>query len=96
MGGVRDIKDKLARERTVDLEKVLKAYTLSVIAFKHKAKIIDALNAGYDILNNAIEQQVNNAGEPIKDNFGCSLSKNDSMQVYSVVLSSEFCYTPVF
>jgi len=71
----REIKDQVANERSNDLEKLVKAYSLMAIGFKHKAKIEDAMSITQGIINNALEQETNNAGEVINDQYGDPISK---------------------
>lgn len=66
----KQIEDEISKEKSFDLEGILKVYSLAVLKYKHRAMIEDSMAAVHSIINNSIEQQLTNAGEPIKDKWG--------------------------
>lgn len=66
----KEIQEQLSEDRSFNLEAILKIYSMAAIEYKYKAKIEDSMNIAYSILNNAMEQQLTNAGEDIKDQYG--------------------------
>jgi uncharacterized protein with PIN domain len=71
----KEIQEQLSEDRSFNLEAILKIYSMAAVSYKHKAKIEDAMNIAYSILNNAVEQQTTNAGEDIRDQYGKPISK---------------------
>jgi len=66
----KDAQNDLAKEKTMDLGKVLRVYTAGVLAYKHKSRIEDAMNVANMVIDNAIEQQVNGADKSLIDEYG--------------------------
>jgi len=66
----KEIQDELSGDRSFNLEAILKIYSMAAIEYKYKAQVEDSMNIAYGLLNNAMEQQLTNAGEDIKDQFG--------------------------
>ena len=71
----REIEQELKEQRNYDFETMLKLYALAVMQYKHKSKVEDVMTAAYSIMRKTAEQQLTNAGEPIKDNFNNPVSK---------------------
>jgi len=63
----KEIQDRLAEEKSFDLEKVIKIYSLAAVSYAHKSKIEDAMSIANTILNDKLEQQLTNAGDEIKN-----------------------------
>ena len=62
--------DKFARDKSYDFGKIIKAYSHAALLYKHKARIEDAMNVANIVMDHAVEQQVNAAGEGINRQYG--------------------------
>ena len=71
----KEIQDELSKDRSFNLEAIVKLYSMAAISYKHKSKVEDSMNIAYSILNNALEQQITNAGEDIRDQYGKPVTK---------------------
>lgn len=71
----KEIQDELSKDRSFNFEAIVKLYSMAAISYKHKSKIEDSMNIAYSILNNALEQQITNAGEDIRDQYGKPITK---------------------
>lgn len=58
-----------AQTKSYDLEKVLKAFSMMSLAYKHKAKIEDIVRLGQLLVNQSLEQQYNAKGEAKLDRY---------------------------
>lgn len=71
----KEIQAQLSEERSFNLESILKLYSMAAISYKHKAKVEDAMNTAYNVLGTALEQQITNAGEDIRNQDGTPVTK---------------------
>jgi hypothetical protein len=62
-----EITDKLAQQKSYDLPRVLKVYALTVLAYKHKARIEDNIKLAQNILGKQREFERNSKGQLITD-----------------------------
>ena len=62
-------------EKSYDMGKILKAYSTMVLAYKHKSKVEDPIRLIQKISNDALERQINAAGDQTFDRFGNPISK---------------------
>jgi len=72
---IKDIKNELAKEKSLDLGKVLKAYTSTVLSYKHKAGIEDQLRLVNSILHNTAEIEFTSDKRPKVDPSGNLVKK---------------------
>jgi hypothetical protein len=66
----KDIMDEIAREKSFDLGRVMKAFASLAVTYKHRAAIEDQMRLSQDIINRAVETRQNSAGKPITDKNG--------------------------
>ena len=62
-----EITDKLAQQKSYDLPKILKVYALTVLAYKHKARIEDNIKLAQNILSEQREFERNSKGQILTD-----------------------------
>ena len=67
--------DEIASQQSWDLVKVMKAYSLSVLAYKQKAFIEPQIKIAEKIFNDRHEKALNEAGEQLVDKNGKPLTK---------------------
>ena len=71
----KDIMNTIAEEKSFDLGRIVKAFSSMAVTYKHRASIEDQVRIVRDILERAVEQRENVAGEPVKSKWGKLLSK---------------------
>lgn len=72
-------KDKintLAEEKSFDLGRVVKAFSSMAVTYKHRASVEDSIRIVRDIMQRAVEQRENVAGEPLRSRWGKLLGKD--------------------
>lgn len=62
-----EAKNELAKEKSFDLGKVLKAWSMQVLSYKHKSAVEDIVNLTVDISKNRKELVTNSAGVTLID-----------------------------
>ncbi len=72
--------DELAGEKSFDFVKVLKAYSMMGLSYKHKAVIANQMRIAHQIVDNQFEATTNAAGAPMKTLFGNVLKKSKSLK----------------
>jgi len=65
-----EIVDELAQQKSYNLPKILRVYSMTVLAYKHKSKIEDSIKLSQNILNTQKEIKRNNKGIEVKDESG--------------------------
>lgn len=70
----KNITNELAKEKSFDLGRVMKAFASMALVYKHKATIEDQMRIAHDIINDSVQRQENAAGEQTKDKYGNLLS----------------------
>ena len=63
----REAKNELAQKKSYDLGKVVKAYSMMVLAYKHKSRIEDQLKAAEVIINRSQEMELSAKKKPLKN-----------------------------
>jgi len=71
----KEIQQELSKQRSFDIEKIVKMYSLAALSYKHKVKCEDSMKIAYSIISGIAEQQTNNAGSDIKDQNGNLITK---------------------
>jgi len=71
----KDIMDVIAREKTFDLGRVMKAFSAMAVTYKHKSAVEDNMRTARDIIERSVEARENFAGDPKKDKSKNFLSK---------------------
>jgi hypothetical protein len=66
----KDALNDIASRRTFNLEKLVKGYALSSLGYKHKCKVADTMQLGWEIINNAKQIKTNNADETVTKSYG--------------------------
>lgn len=71
----KEIINQIAKEKSFDLDRVLKAYAAAALTYKHKAMIEDSIRIMQNIIERAVERKTNAAGEQQFDKDGNVLAK---------------------
>ena len=71
----KEAMDQLAQEKSFDLGKVLKAWSMMALAYKHKAAIEDQMRIGQNIINRTKSATENSIGETIIKQGGLTNTK---------------------
>jgi len=86
-----EITDTLAQQKSYDLPKVLKVYALTVLAYKHKAKIEDSIKLAQNILHQQRELERNNLGEIQTDDIRkLPIEKNEATSFLNTKLQVDY------
>lgn len=75
--GVRYLSDLDAEEKSYDLGKVLKIFSLDALQFKHKAIVEDQIKLAYSILEESLENVKAPSGRNMTDRLGAVLTVKD-------------------
>lgn len=79
-----EIRDTLAKEKSWDLERILKAYALSVLTYKNRARISGVMELTYGQIQKSVTLETNNAGVEFETKGGkkfISNSKKNSLDL---------------
>lgn len=71
----RDKADELSKEKSWDLERMVKAYSMMALSYKHKSQIQDIMELTFSQVTNTQESEVNKAGQELKDENGNKTTK---------------------
>ena len=71
-----------SEEKSYDIVKITKAFSLMALSYKHKAKIEDSIRIIEQVVNNATEMQTNAEGKQLSDAFGRPISTKDGLKNY--------------
>lgn len=78
---IRMVGNKLtSEEKSYDLPKVLKAFSLMALGYKHKSEIEDNVKIAQQLVNQALEKQINAAGDQITDKNGNPIATKDGLK----------------
>lgn len=83
--------DELAQLKSYDLAKILKVYTLTTLAYKHKSKIEDSIELAQNILNTQKEYMRTNNDEFVTDEEGRKVKPKNPEQSF-LNLKKQFEY----
>jgi len=64
------IRDKLAKEKSFDLGRVMKAFAAMAITYKHKASIEDQMRIAENVIKTSLQKRTNASGEEVRDKYG--------------------------
>ena len=70
--------NQLAQKKSYDLPKVMRVYAMTVLAYKHKAKVEDNLRLAQNVLSKQQEFKRNNKGVILEDGKGVRQTHNPS------------------
>jgi len=66
----KDVRDQLAKEKSFDLGRVMKAFAAMAVTYKHKATIEDQMRIAENVIKTSLEKRKNASGEEIRDKYG--------------------------
>lgn len=73
-------KNLKAEEKSYDLPKIIKAFSMMALSYKHKSKVEDTIRITQQVINRALEKQVNAAGEGVIDFNGNPIATKDGLR----------------
>ena len=82
--------DMLAQKKSYDLGKVVKAYSMLVLGYKHKSRIEDQLKAAETILHRSQEMVLSPKKKPLKDAKGNIIYKDNEESFRNMKGSLEY------
>lgn len=85
-----EIIDEKSQNKTFDLAKVLRVYTMTTMAFKHKSKIEDTIKLAQNVLYEQKEYERTNAGEFVKDDITNQISDPKNPENSFIELKTQF------
>lgn len=71
-----------AEEKSYDIVKIAKAFSMMALSYKHKAKIEDSIRIAEQIVANAEEMQTNAEGAQLVDALGRPINTKDGLKNY--------------
>lgn len=71
-----------AEEKSYDIVKITKAFSLMALSYKHKAKIEDSIRILEQVVNSSTEMQTNAEGKQLSDAFGRPIATKDGLKNY--------------
>jgi len=76
----KQIMDTIAKEKTFDLGLVMRAFSATAVAYKHKAAIEPNMRVIIDIVERQHEARLNHAGDTKKDKYKNILTKKEGLK----------------
>ena len=76
----REKADQMAKEKSWDIVKVIKAFSMMGLTYKHKAVISDQMRIAQQLIEEQFEIVENAAGDPVKDKFGNLFKRMKSLK----------------
>lgn len=91
----KDFINELASTKSFDLGKVVKAYGLMALGYRHKSSIEDAVKTSEQILANALEHITNDANDKMYDSYGKPVTQKglaNTLMMYEDFLNHFYGY----